>query len=94
MSSIKQLKKAINNLSDILFTECMFSRIYLKNANTQTVDKIIIKILEKQDEFLKRSKHTDGKNNPVLVKKYYKRLREDINQYKKEIITEIENIHN
>lgn len=93
MGSIKELKKNINNISGELFNECLFSRIYLKNADTQKIDKIITKILQKQNEFLKRSKHTDGKNNAKLVTNYYKKLKEDINKHIEEIVFELKNTH-
>lgn len=93
MSSIKQLKKVINNLSGELFNECLFCRLYLKKANNQKIDELVTTILQKQTEFLKRSKHTDGKNNTQLVKKHYKALKNDINKHIEEVVTEIKNMN-
>lgn len=94
MSSIKQLKKNINNLSAELFSECVFCRLYVKNTDTERIDKIIVKILQNQNEFIKRTQHPNGKDNSRLVKEHYKTLATDIKKHIENILSEIENIYN
>ena len=36
------------------------------------------RILDMQDEFVRRASHPDGKDNPALVKEYYRKLRVDL----------------
>ena len=95
MASIKNLKKNINKFSGELFTECVFCRMYLPNTNPEKIDEIVVDILQKQNNFLKRSKHTDGKSDRSLTKKHYKNLKADINEYIEKVVKDIEtNIHN
>lgn len=93
MASKKKLKKSISNISGELFTECLFCRLYIPGVNQDKADEILTKILQKQDDFIQRANHPDGKDNPKLIKKHYQLLTADIKKHIEEIITDIQKMN-
>lgn len=47
------------------------------------------RILDMQDEFIRRANRPDGKDNPKRVKEYYRKLRADLQTEVNAIATEI-----
>jgi len=93
MASVKQLKKNVSNLTGELFMECVFCKSHNSSIDSSKIDEIIVNLFEKHDEFLKRTKHVGGKNNPILVKQYYKKLKADFNNHLENTCLEIQNLH-
>lgn len=93
MSSIRSLKKNITYISSELFAECVFSRIYLPNTDLQQVDEVMVKILTKENEFLRRANRPDGKKNPELTRKYFKKLKDDFAQHIEDVINDIQTLN-
>lgn len=89
MSSRRKLKKNINNVMDLLYTDCLFYKTFVIDADQEAADKVIVKIAEAQDDLLKRISVTEGKEVKGRVKAYYKKLRADIKDKTNAIAKEI-----
>ncbi|MDR1882053.1 MAG: hypothetical protein LBR26_04645 [Prevotella sp.] len=74
---------------DLLCVDCLFYKIFATGADKEAADKIIIHIVETQNELLKRAKVNEGKDMKGGVKAYYKKLRVDIQEQANAIAREI-----
>ncbi|VBB47178.1 conserved hypothetical protein [uncultured Paludibacter sp.] len=90
MASRRRLKKTIQFASGELMEDVLFKTLLAKKDITEKTDKILVDIAHLNGEFTKRAGKPDAKENPVLVKKYYKKLYEDWNKEIEKIIKEIE----
>lgn len=63
-----------------------------KEIDDQKVDKIVIEIMDLNREFVLRVNRPDGKNNPKLVKTYFRKLFSDWQTAIEKVITKIEKI--
>lgn len=63
-----------------------------KEIDDQKVDKIAIEIMALNREFVLRVNRPDGKNNPKLVKTYFRKLFSDWQTAIEKVITKIEKI--
>ncbi len=75
MAKRRILKKSINYIIGDLFTECVYIRLTLPEAEQAKTDQIMTDILNLQDDFVSRISHTE----PGNVKGFYKKLHEDFN---------------
>ena len=82
MSSRRKLKKSINESIDLLYTDCVFYKVFVIDADQAAADKVITRIVETQEEFLKRVNVNEGKEVKGRVKADFK---EQINSIAKEI---------
>jgi hypothetical protein len=48
-----------------------------KEVDEQEVDEIVIEIMDLNREYILRTNRPDGKNNPKLVKAYFRKLYSD-----------------
>lgn len=80
MASRRDLKKDITYLYSELLTECFTISALCPNCNQEKADALIEKIVRNSYEYTQRAGHYDGKNNPKLVKAYYKKLGQDLLQ--------------
>ncbi|MFT3737517.1 MAG: hypothetical protein QM786_02045 [Breznakibacter sp.] len=78
MASIKDLKKDIHFLAYELASETMFKMVLHSNLNGDTLNQIVLDGVALRDELIRRSNHRDAKNNPALVKEYYRNLRKEM----------------
>lgn len=78
MASIKDLKKDIDLLMSLVLNDCFYVLEYNQKVNQDAVMKIATEVVEKHRDFRKRTNHPDGKDNPKLVKKYYKDLNAEL----------------
>lgn len=92
MANKRQLKKEINFITEELISECLYNRYFTTGSNAEKNDEILTKIIDMQDDFLKRVNTTDGKNNPKIVKKYYQKLIADFDKCIEDIISEFAEI--
>jgi len=89
MSSRRKLKKSINATMELLYVDCLFYRIFVVDADKDAADKVIARIVEVQNELLKRVNVNEGKDVKGRVKSYYKKLRVDIQEQTNTIAKEI-----
>lgn len=90
MNSRRILKKRIKETMELLFVDCLFYKIYVIDADKEAADKVIQRILDTQEELLKRVNVNEGKNVKGRVKSYYKKLRNEIKEQANAIAKEIE----
>ena len=74
MASVKELKKDIDLVMSLALSDCFYVLEYNSKVDDNAVMEIAGGIIRKHREFRIRINHVDGKDNPKLVKKYYKSL--------------------
>ncbi|MDU1890472.1 MAG: hypothetical protein E6767_07245 [Dysgonomonas sp.] len=89
MSSRRKLKKSINSVMDLLYTDCIFYKVFVVDADQEAADKIIAKITEVQSDLLKRVSVSEGKEVKGRVKAYFKKLNADLRDQTNAIAKEI-----
>lgn len=77
MASIRRLKKDIQFLSAQLIGDCIDFIDTFETGNDKQVLDIITEAVSLHNNMIDRACHPDGKDNPKLVKSYYKKLRKD-----------------
>ncbi|WP_455497034.1 hypothetical protein [Coprobacter sp.] len=93
MANKRVLKKEINFISNELIAECLFNKLYMKDNDPQKTDELLSKIIDCQDDFLRRVNTPDGKENPKLVKKYYKNLIQSFDNKVGEILKDLNELN-
>ena len=78
MASRRALKKDINYLYSELLTECFKLSIISPKENHDKLEVLFNKIFLSSNDFIIRAGKPDGKDNPKLVKAYYKKLGQDL----------------
>jgi hypothetical protein len=92
MASRKKLKKTIQFVSSELITDIYFRCLMSKDIDTVKVDAVTVEIMNLNREFISRVNCTDGKDNPGLVKVYYRKLFTDWQKAMDKIIKETEDL--
>jgi len=92
MVSRRKLKQTIQFVSSELITDIYFRCLMSKEIDDQKVDKIVIEIMALNREYVLRVNRPDGKNNPKLVKTYFRKLFSDWQTAIEKVITKIEKI--
>lgn len=78
MASVRNLKKDIDYLTSLVFVDCLQYLSYFEKADKEAGTAIVEKIIAARSDLRKRVNHPDGKDNPALVKKYYRTLAKDL----------------
>ncbi len=78
MSSIRNLKKDINFLTSEIFTECYVKQFVKEDVNKGKLANVMVEAIKFRNEFIARTNHYSGKDNPKVVKDYFKKLRHDL----------------
>lgn len=78
MASIRSLKKDIDLIMSLALSDCFYVLEYNSKVNEKAVLKIAGEIVSTHRELRLRANHPDGKDNPKLVKEYYKKLVKDM----------------
>lgn len=78
MASIRDLKKDIDLIMSLALSDCFYVMEYNSQVDQEAVYKIAADIVTTHRELRLRAMHPDGKDNPKLVKKYYKGLVTDM----------------
>ena len=78
MAKRRILKKEISYVAGELFTEALVCKLYIPGVNQEKADALMARILDMQDSYIVRAGHPDGKDNKALVRNYYRKLREDL----------------
>lgn len=78
MSSRRNLKKLINDSMGLLYSECIFYKVFTQNPDVQKADEIIFKISDAHTELINRLSTSEGKEVKSRTKAYYKKIKEDL----------------
>jgi len=78
MASIRTLKKDINFLTSELVTQAYLNQILFDKISDEELVNYIAEALDYRNNLVERTNHPDGKDNPKLVRVYYKNLRKDM----------------
>jgi hypothetical protein len=78
MASIKNLKKDIDLVMSLALSDCFYVLEYNSKVDDEAVMKIAGEIVQKHRELRIRTNHVDGKDNPKLVKQFYRSLVADM----------------
>ncbi len=79
MASVKNLKKDIQYLAEVVVTDAiMVSEMIDNKEDLEKADAVILEAVEMCNLLIDRANHPDGKDNPQLVKKYYKQISLDL----------------
>ena len=78
MASIKNLKKDIDLIMSLALSDCFYVLEYNSKIDEEAVYKIAGEIVQAHRELRLRAMHPDGKDNPSVVRKYYKGLVNDM----------------
>lgn len=90
MASKRKLKKEIEAITNELFTECLFYKLYIPEMNDEKVVNLMSKIIQMEKEFMRRANNVDGKQNSAVVKNYYSKLKSDLVNKVNEIMSDME----
>ena len=78
MASVRELKKDIDYLVYEVISDCfVFSNIHPEN-NSDELESIISDAVNFRNDLIARVNNPDGKDNPKIVKAYYKALHKDL----------------
>ncbi len=78
MASVKKLKKDVDLVMSLALSDCFYVLEYNSKVDDKAVMEIAAGIILKHRELRIRINHADGKDNPKLVKQYYKKLVSDL----------------
>lgn len=74
MASVRSLKKDIDMLMSLVLNDCFYVLEYNSKVDAEAVMDIAGEIIQQHRELRRQVNHPDGKDNPKLVKSYYKQL--------------------
>ena len=89
MASRRKLKKTIKFVSFELITDIYLRCLMSKNFDDQNIDNLVVDIMSLNREYTLRANCPDGKDNPKLVKAYFRKLFNDWQLAMDQIIKEI-----
>jgi hypothetical protein len=78
MASIKNLKKDIVYLVSEVISDTQLFLLFNPKQNADAAYSIIEDAVDMHNLMIQRANHPDGKDNPKLVKQYYRTLRADL----------------
>jgi len=77
MPSIRELKDEINTIAHELINECYMHRHFHPTKDGE-VNKVISEIIRMRTDLIYRVNHPEGKEDPKILRIYYKKIREDM----------------
>lgn len=89
MAKRRILKKEISYVAGELFMEALVCKLYIPGVDSEKAEDLMTRILDMQDAYIARAGHPDGKDNKVLVRNYYRKLRADLQNEVNAIADEI-----
>ncbi|QGY43716.1 hypothetical protein GM418_08615 [Maribellus comscasis] len=78
MASVKNLKKDIDLIMSLVISDCFLVLEENSKVDNEKILDIVRDVIIKHREFKIRVNHPDGKDNPKMVKQYYKKIVEDL----------------
>ena len=85
MAKRRILKKDISRIAGDLFSEVLVCKLYIPGVDQEKADALLTRILDMEDDLICRVHQPDGKDNPQLVKAYYRKLLADLQKEADEI---------
>lgn len=92
MASRRKLKKTIKFVTSELITDIYFRCLISKDIEDQKVDSLVVTIMALDREYILRVNRIDGKDNPKLVKAFFRKLFSDWQIATENLIKEIEKL--
>lgn len=92
MASRRKLKNTIKFVSSELITDIYFRCLMSKSIEDQKVENLVVEIMDLNREFILRANRPDGKDNPKIVKAYFRKLYSDWQTAMDTVIKEIEKL--
>lgn len=89
MASRRKLKKAVGYILGELLTEAMVFKAYIPNVDIEKANLLMTKIINTNNEFIKRISHTE----PGSVKLFYKKFGENLNTAIDEILVDLKELN-
>lgn len=90
MRSRKRLKKEINKVFNELYSEVMLYEAFSANADENAARALVDKMIDTEEELIKRTSVNEGKEATGRVKMYFQKLINDfkikVEEIKKEIV--------
>ena len=77
MASIRGLKKDIDLLISMVLNDCFYVLEYNSKVDRDAIMKLAGDVILQHRKFRIRANHPDGKDDPKLIKQYYKKLMEE-----------------
>jgi hypothetical protein len=78
MASIRELKKDIDYLVFEVVSDCLvYSNLYPENESDE-ISVLISDAVEFRNDLIARVNNPDGKDNPKIVKSYFKTVEKDL----------------
>jgi alkyl hydroperoxide reductase subunit AhpF len=90
MASRRKLKQTIKFVSSELITDIFFRSLMSKEIQSEKINQLVMDVAALSREFTLRANRPDGKENPKLVKTYYRKLFADWQTAIDKVIKEIE----
>lgn len=78
MASKRRLKKEVIFATTALFDEALLLRAFADKEEAAKIEELMDDLIVFTDDTLRRVQHTDGADNPKLVRAYYRKLRSDL----------------
>ena len=66
MAKRRILKKEIGYVAGELFSEVLVCRLFIPGVEEEKADVLLTRILDMQDEFIRRAGSPDGKDNKIV----------------------------
>lgn len=89
MSSRRKLKKNIKETMELLYIDCLFYKMFVIDADKAAADKVMMRILETQEDLIKRVNVNEGKDVKGRVKSYFQKLNGEVKEQANAIAKEI-----
>ena len=77
MASLRRLKKDIEYFSAQLIGDCLEYIQYFENADDEKALELIKDAVNLHNETIDKATHPDGKDNPKIVRAFYKKVKID-----------------
>lgn len=78
MATIRNLKKDVRFLTEQLLTDTLEVSEMVNEKDKQQVLDLVIEIARFHNELIGKINHPDGKENPKLVKSYFRKISLDL----------------
>lgn len=74
---------------ELLYIDCLFYKMFVIDADKTAADKVMMRILETQEDLIKRVNVNEGKDVKGRVKNYFQKLNGEIKEQANAIAKEI-----
>jgi hypothetical protein len=92
MASRRKLKKTIQFVTSELITDIYFRCLMSNDIEDTKIEALVVDIMALNKEFILRANRPDGKENPKLVKAYFRKLFSDWKNAMESTVKSIESL--